>query len=78
MKMWTTLIEAIDPRDDMLKTWMGPEVPGETREDAERHLQQHGLGYCRIDMEFVEVIDSEGAENGLTPEEQLTFDFNLN
>jgi hypothetical protein len=51
MKLWSTLIKAIDPSDNCLKTWKGPNVPGSTRQDAEYYCQVNGLGYCKVDCE---------------------------
>lgn len=53
MKMWTTEIIAIDPNDEVLKTWCGPNVPGLDWEDAEHYCQNNGLGYCKIVGEFI-------------------------
>ena len=53
MKYWTTEIRAIDPIDGYLKNWCGPNVPGESWEDAEKYCQENGLGYCRITGELI-------------------------
>ena len=56
MKKWTTEIQAIDPFDLELKTWMGPIIESPSLEDAERYCQENGLGYCKIIGEFIEEI----------------------
>lgn len=48
MRMWATLIKAVDPTDGTVKQWHGPNVPGINLEDAEIYCQQNGLGYCEI------------------------------
>lgn len=53
MRMWVTLIKAIDPSNGQLKTWGGPNVPGINHEDAERYCQQNELGYCQVLGELV-------------------------
>ena len=56
MKLWQTAIDAIDPADGLLKTWVGPHVPGITKAVAEWYCQQNGLGYLRIVGELVKEI----------------------
>jgi len=58
MKLFTTQIKAIDPRDGKLKTYSGQHVPGLSFEDAEMYCQQNGLGYCKVTGELItEVYD---------------------
>lgn len=59
MKLWTTTISAIDPMDGTLKKWIGPNVPGETRESAFSYCQKNGLGYCEISGQLIATIDQE-------------------
>ena len=56
MKLFTTKIKAIDPRDGKLKIWLGPNVPGLSFEDAEMHCQQNRLGYCKVIGEIVKEV----------------------
>lgn len=46
--IWLTEIRAVDPVDGQMKTWAGPDVPGNSREEAERYCQENGLGYCEV------------------------------
>lgn len=56
MRMWVTLIKAIDPSNGQLKTWGGPNVPGINHDDAIRYCQENELGYCDVLGELVTVI----------------------
>jgi hypothetical protein len=51
---FTTIIEAIDPIDKVLKTWAGPNIESENWLMAEMYLVNNGLGYCKIDGYFIE------------------------
>lgn len=53
MKYWVTTIKAINPRTSLLDNWIGPNVPGISKKDAERYCQQNGLGYCQIAGELI-------------------------
>jgi len=53
--IFTTIIQAID-KDGQLRTFVGPNVPGESYEDAQYHCDNNGLGYCRVDGILVEEI----------------------
>lgn len=46
MAKWVTHIQAFDPYTGNLRTWAGPDVPGETIEEARDYCQKNGLGYC--------------------------------
>lgn len=48
MKIWLTEIHAICPKEKQLKVWVGPEAIGKDKADAQRYLNQNGLGYCKI------------------------------
>lgn len=58
MKRWVTEVTAIDPAniERGIIRWAGPEVPGETVEEAERYCQENGLGYCRVLGQLIEEI----------------------
>lgn len=47
-----TKLQAIDPVDGELKTWMGPLIEADSFEDADRYCQENGLGYCVVDGIF--------------------------
>lgn len=64
MKLWTTTIMAIDPRDGKLKRWMGPEINALTRELAQEYCQKNELGYCSVDEGEVTGIIPAKLENG--------------
>jgi hypothetical protein len=50
MKQWVTEIKAIDPVNPErgIITYAGPEVPGNTHQEAEQYCQENGLGYCKV------------------------------
>ena len=48
MTEWTTEIQATDPIDNELKLWQGPNIPGESIEDAIEYCNENGLGYCKV------------------------------
>jgi hypothetical protein len=64
MKIYTTMIKAIDPRDGELKSWAGPNVPGISFADARWYCDNNGLGYCEIHGELVAEIGTK-IENGM-------------
>lgn len=66
MKQYVTEIRAIDPLTGDLKRWVGPNVPGESFEDAARYCQENGLGYCEVTGEFVGEIPWELAQFATT------------
>jgi hypothetical protein len=56
MKTYTTSLLAVDPTDDKLKKWGGPNIQGISQKDAERYCQLNGLGYLWIEGELVAEI----------------------
>ncbi len=56
MKLYTTKIKAICPKDGELKTYAGPNVPGITFNDARQYCERNGLGYCEVDGELIAEI----------------------
>lgn len=48
MSMYTTEIVAVDPKTGTLKKWGGPNVPGETEQEAREYCDNNGLGYVNI------------------------------
>ena len=58
MNLYTTLIQAIDPKTGRLELFSGPIVPGLTRAEAQQYCYDNGLGYCIVDKLFVRVNDS--------------------
>lgn len=65
--LWTTEIRAVDPWTGELLTWCGPNVPGVSAADAERHCQQNGLGYCEVTGMLVCEVDAETGERAVQP-----------
>ncbi|MDO6389051.1 hypothetical protein Q4E40_02845 [Pontibacter sp. BT731] len=55
MKQWVTEIMALDPTapERGLVKYGGPEVPGNTQEEAEVYCQENGLGYCKVIGELI-------------------------
>jgi len=56
--IFTTIITALD-KDGQIKTFVGPNVPGESFEDAQTYCDNNGLGYCQVDGILVEEIPYE-------------------
>lgn len=54
---FTTRIRAIDPRDGVLKEWMGQNIEALTFGLAEDYCQRNGLGYCEVDGILISEID---------------------
>lgn len=48
MRWWETNIMAIYQETGKLSRWMGPDVPGKTKSDAEKYCKENGLGYCKV------------------------------
>lgn len=46
--LFVTELKAIDPKDGILKTWTGPNVPGVSIDTAEQYCQENGLGYLTV------------------------------
>ena len=59
---FTTIIKAIDPLDEELKTWEGPLIQAISWTMAEQYLQENGLGYCKIHGLLHSYISLEGDE----------------
>ena len=55
-KEFTTGLKAIDPKDGKLKDWIGPRIPAKSWEEAEKFVQENGMGYLDVDGEFVDEI----------------------
>ena len=72
MKQWVTEIKAIRPQDGELIVYCGPEVPGETHEDAKAYCQENGLGYCNVLGELIAEVPYELAEFASTLYGDLT------
>lgn len=48
MKYWVTEIKAKSPIDGSMRAYGGPDVPGETIEEAQDYCENNGLGYCWV------------------------------
>lgn len=57
MKIYTTIIEAIDPKDGQLKTYTGQNVFGSSFEDAQKRCDEIGKGYLQVYGEFIQEIE---------------------
>jgi hypothetical protein len=62
IRLWSTVLRAVDPETMELKTWGGPNVPGLSLEDAQRWCWQNGMGYLRVIGELAAEIDENGCE----------------
>lgn len=58
MKKYTTKIRAIDPTDGKLKTWSGPYIDANTKDEAVQYCKEH-LGYCKVDGQLLCTVDEE-------------------
>lgn len=58
MILYTTLIQAVDPKTGRLELFSGPIVPGKNRAEAQQYCYDNGLGYCIVDKIFVRIADS--------------------
>jgi len=56
--LFTTEIQAIDPKDGTLKKWGGEVVKASNWEEAEQWCQEHGKGYLKVVGYFVEEIEN--------------------
>lgn len=77
MKQYATEITAIDPVDDEIKVFAGPNVPGITFADAEAYCQSNGLGYCKVIGELIAEIPCKPGTYEPDWDKQVDFD-NLN
>jgi len=59
MKIFTTTIRAIDPKDGELKLWFGPNINAISFQDARKWCDNNDLGYCEILGELVAEIETE-------------------
>ena len=57
--IYLTEIKAFDPQDGRLKTWVGPRIKARSLEEANKIIQQTGLGYCRIIGSLKEEIETD-------------------
>lgn len=48
MKTFITEVIAINPKNDYLETWAGPEIEAETIEQAQAWCDENGFGYCIV------------------------------
>lgn len=62
MKLWATLIIAMDPIDGEYKEFAGPCIPAPTKELAFDYCQKYGLGYCMIEGRIIAEIPMKDGE----------------
>lgn len=58
MKFTTNLL-AIDPKDGVIKEWVGPTIDAPSFELAEEQILKTGLGYLSIRGQLISSIDEE-------------------
>lgn len=46
---YSTIIEAINPKDGKLSMYEGPNVPGISFKDAQDYCYKNGFGYCKVE-----------------------------
>ena len=56
MNFYTTTIQAINPHNGELTTYMGPCVPGISLGDAQEFCDRNDLGYCKVHGILVDII----------------------
>lgn len=62
MKIYTTKIKAICPFTNKLRTYFGPNVQGNTIEEAQQYCEENGIGYCKVFQELVKEVSSGSKE----------------
>lgn len=50
-KAWHTTFEAIDPMNGELCRWHGPDIPGDTMEEAQANCVRMGLPHLTVTKE---------------------------
>jgi hypothetical protein len=53
MKLWETIITAVDPITGCLTRYQGPHIEAFTPSLAHQYCQTNGLGYCKITGERI-------------------------
>lgn len=48
-RQWVTVIQAIDPRTGKITRFMGPIVPGRSKQEAQAYCNQNGMAYALVD-----------------------------
>ena len=66
MKTFLTEIYAMCPQEGIMKTYLGPLVPGISYEDAQHNCENNGLGYCKMTGNLVTEIDTK--DDGVNPD----------
>lgn len=61
-KVYATQIVALDPSDKKLKTYSGPNITAKNSADAQRLINNTGLGYCEIIGQLLGLIDLNGKD----------------
>ena len=58
MKTFTTIIQAVDPMDGILKEWLGPYIQAQNIDQAINYCRNN-IGYCKVDGELIAEVDEE-------------------
>lgn len=66
--IFTTVIKAIDPLDQELKMWQGPNIEAISWTHAEQYLQENGLGYCKVDGVLHSIVDWDTGQETIIQE----------
>jgi hypothetical protein len=53
IKLYTTLIQAVNPRNGRLEVFNGPIVPGRNLLDAQEYCYRNNLAYCIVDRRMI-------------------------
>ena len=59
MKKFVTLIQAIDPKDGVLKTFYGDYIEAENEEKAQEIIDNSEKGYLKLSGELIEEIHTD-------------------
>lgn len=59
MFLFSTKLQAIDPKDGQLKTWGGPNIEAITTGEARHIINEMGAGYLELDGMIVQELDED-------------------
>lgn len=72
--LYTTTIHALCPHTRNIKKYCGPNVQGESYEDAQKYCDTHYLGFCEVDGVLISEIPTEGESNYPMWHKQVNYD----
>lgn len=63
MDLYVTEIKAFSPKNNEVKTYCGPHVPGISFTNAQEYCENNGLGYCKVVGLLIAEIPCDEKEN---------------